>query len=55
MKPAMVQPTEAEREAVTLLPMTPEHLDAVLAIEVMAYSHPWSRGVDRLLFGHEGF
>jgi [ribosomal protein S18]-alanine N-acetyltransferase len=44
MKPAMVQPTEAEREAVTLLPMTPEHLDAVLAIEVMAYSHPWSRG-----------
>jgi [ribosomal protein S18]-alanine N-acetyltransferase len=44
MKPAMVQPTEAEREAVTLSPMTPEHLDAVLAIEVMAYSHPWSRG-----------
>jgi ribosomal-protein-alanine N-acetyltransferase len=44
MKPAVVQPTEAEREAVTLSPMTPEHLDAVLAIEVMAYSHPWSRG-----------
>jgi len=44
MKPAVVQPTEAEREAVTLSPMTPEQLDAVLAIEVMAYSHPWSRG-----------
>ena len=37
-------PTEAEREAVILVPMTPEHLDAVLAIEVTAYSHPWSRG-----------
>ncbi|MBP8150005.1 MAG: ribosomal protein S18-alanine N-acetyltransferase [Limnohabitans sp.] len=44
MKPAVDQPTEAEREAVTLSPMTPEHLDAVLAIEVQAYSHPWSRG-----------
>jgi len=44
MKPAVVQPTEAEREAVILSPMTPEQLDAVLAIEATAYSHPWSRG-----------
>jgi ribosomal-protein-alanine N-acetyltransferase len=25
-------------------PMTPERLDAVLAIEQSVYSHPWTRG-----------
>ncbi len=39
------QPTsEAIRNAVTLRTMTPENLDAVMAIEQTAYSHPWSRG-----------
>jgi ribosomal-protein-alanine N-acetyltransferase len=36
--------TEAERNAVTLRTMTPDDLDAVMAIEQSAYSHPWSRG-----------
>jgi ribosomal-protein-alanine N-acetyltransferase len=38
------QPTEDIRNAVTLRGMTPENLDAVMAIEQTAYSHPWSRG-----------
>lgn len=25
-------------------PMTPDHLDAVMAIEATAYPHPWTRG-----------
>ena len=37
-------PSEAQRQAVTLRSMRPEDLDAVLAIEQTAYSHPWSRG-----------
>lgn len=41
---ARPQPTEDMRNAVTLRRMTPENLDAVMAIEQMAYSHPWSRG-----------
>ncbi|OYU30951.1 MAG: ribosomal-protein-alanine N-acetyltransferase [Comamonadaceae bacterium PBBC2] len=41
---ARPQPTEDIRNAVTLRGMTPENLDAVMAIEQMAYSHPWSRG-----------
>jgi len=41
---ARALPTEAERNAVVLSPMTPDHLDAVMAIEQTAYSHPWSRG-----------
>jgi ribosomal-protein-alanine N-acetyltransferase len=41
---ARVQPSEAVRNAVTLAPMTLDHLDAVMAIEQTAYSHPWSRG-----------
>ena len=36
--------TEAERQAATLRTMTPDDLDAVMAIEQSAYSHPWSRG-----------
>jgi len=35
---------EAERNAATLRTMTPEDLEAVMAIEQAAYSHPWSRG-----------
>ncbi len=37
-------PSEAIRNAVTLRTMTSENLDAVMAIEQAAYSHPWSRG-----------
>lgn len=36
---AVVQPAEAAFET-----MTPAHLDAVMAIEAIAYAHPWSRG-----------
>lgn len=37
-----------------LVPMTAQHLDAVLAIELAAYEFPWSRGnfVDSLAAGH---
>jgi len=35
---------EATPNAATLAPMTPDDLDAVMAIEQTAYSHPWSRG-----------
>jgi ribosomal-protein-alanine N-acetyltransferase len=38
------QPTEAVRNAATLRTMTSDNLDAVMAIEQSAYSHPWSRG-----------
>jgi ribosomal-protein-alanine N-acetyltransferase len=44
MPSARQPPTEAIRNAVTLRTMTPENLDAVMAIEQAAYSHPWSRG-----------
>jgi ribosomal-protein-alanine N-acetyltransferase len=44
MPSGRTQPTEAIRNAVTLRTMTPENLDAVMAIEQVAYSHPWSRG-----------
>ena len=40
----MPQPSESVRNAVVLWTMTPEDLDAVLAIEQTSYSHPWSRG-----------
>ena len=38
----------------TLQPMTTDQLDAVMAIEVAAYSFPWSRGnfIDSLAAGH---
>lgn len=39
-----MQPSEATRNAATLRTMTPEDLDAVMAIEQAVYSHPWSRG-----------
>ena len=42
--PEASEVTEAMRNAVTLAPMTNAHLDAVMAIEQTAYSHPWSRG-----------
>jgi len=32
------------RNAATLRTMTPEDLDAIMAIEQAVYSHPWSRG-----------
>jgi ribosomal-protein-alanine N-acetyltransferase len=41
---ARALPSEDERNAVMLTPLSPEHLDAVMAIEQTAYSHPWSRG-----------
>ena len=48
MKPAPAdentQPSEATRNRVTLAPMTQDDLDAVIAIEQTAYSHPWTRG-----------
>jgi len=44
MPSGRTQPTEAIRNAVILRTMTPENLDAVMAIEQVAYSHPWSRG-----------
>ncbi len=44
MPSARTQPSEAIRNAVTLRTMTHENLDAVMAIEQAAYSHPWSRG-----------
>ena len=39
-----MQASEATRNAATLRTMTPEDLDAVMAIEQAVYSHPWSRG-----------
>jgi ribosomal-protein-alanine N-acetyltransferase len=48
MKPAPADqsalPSEATRNRVTLTPMTQDDLDAVIAIEQTAYSHPWTRG-----------
>ena len=37
-------------------PMTPASLDAVMAIEQVAYAHPWTRGnfADSLRAGYEG-
>lgn len=37
-----------------LVPVTLADVDAVMAVEVAAYSHPWTRGnfVDSLLAGH---
>ena len=50
---AMAQPpatTEARFE-----PLTPERMDALMAIEQSAYSHPWSRGnfTDALAAGYQ--
>ena len=40
MKPV----TEAQRQAARLEPLQAQDLEAVIAIEQTAYSHPWSRG-----------
>lgn len=40
MRPSL----EAERQAVLLTPMQADELEAVIAIEQTAYSHPWTRG-----------
>jgi ribosomal-protein-alanine N-acetyltransferase len=37
-------PLLAARERVTLATMAQDHVDAVMAIEQSAYSHPWTRG-----------
>lgn len=38
----------------TLVPLTVAHLDALLAIEMQAHSHPWTRGnvIDALAAGY---
>jgi ribosomal-protein-alanine N-acetyltransferase len=41
---ALKQPSEDVRNRVTLAAMTLDDLDAVIAIEQTAYSHPWTRG-----------
>jgi ribosomal-protein-alanine N-acetyltransferase len=42
------------KDPAMLVPMTTRHLDAVLAVERMAYEFPWTRGnfVDSLAAGH---
>lgn len=42
------------KDPVMLVPMSVRHLDAVLAIELLAYEFPWTRGnfVDSLAAGH---
>ena len=40
MKPV----TEAQRQAARLEPLQAQDLEAVIAIEQTAYSHPWTRG-----------
>ena len=47
---AVLQPAEARFE-----PLTPERLEAVLAVEQSAYTHPWSRGnfIDTLASGYQ--
>lgn len=48
---ALLQPGEPRIEV-----MTPAHLDAVMAIEVTAYAHPWTLGnfADSLRAGYTG-
>ena len=40
----MMRVPETERQAATLTPMQADDLEAVVAIEQSAYSHPWTRG-----------
>jgi len=40
----MTPASDTEREAARLLPMQDADLEAVIAIEQTAYSHPWTRG-----------
>ena len=48
---AVVRPVEAE-----FAPMTEARLDAVMALEAVAYPHPWTRGnfLDSLRAGYQG-
>lgn len=54
MSAVLPLPTRPALEA-RFEPMTAERLDAVLAIEQSAYSHPWTRGQlrDSLTAGHQ--
>lgn len=51
---SFVPPSAAPAIEARFEPMTAEHLDAVLAVEQSAYSHPWSRRnfLDTLAAGH---
>ena len=40
----MMRVPETERQAAALTPMQADDLEAVVAIEQSAYSHPWTRG-----------
>ena len=53
--PAVPPELPALPPEVHLAPLSPEWLDAVLAIEKVAYSHPWSRGnfMDTLAAGYQ--
>ena len=53
--PAAPQAPRAQPPEVRLEPLSLERLDAVLAIENVAYSHPWSRGnfMDTLAAGYQ--
>jgi len=50
----MTWPTEAERQSALLRPLHADNLEAVLAVEQSAYSHPWTRGnfLDALASGY---
>ena len=50
---AIVQPPHAFEAAFE--PLTPARLDALLAIENSAYSHPWTRGnfIDAMAAGYQ--
>lgn len=59
-RPAVVAGTQAKAtvqlasDALSHRPMTLADVDAVMALEVLAYSHPWSRGnfIDSLAAGY---
>ncbi|RCX10071.1 ribosomal protein S18-alanine N-acetyltransferase [Extensimonas vulgaris] len=53
--PAAPQAPHALPPEVRLAPLSLERLDAVLGIEKVAYSHPWSRGnfIDTLAAGYQ--
>ena len=52
---AILRPTGAGLPEAAFEPMTPDWLDAVLAIEATAYPHPWTRGnfTDSLRAGYQ--
>jgi [ribosomal protein S18]-alanine N-acetyltransferase len=51
---AVLQPTDQPIEA-RFEPLTPELVEAVVAVEQTAYSHPWTRGnfMDSLISGYQ--